>query len=257
LEENIEVDNKQEYDVDVADTMAQTINDEYIDRQILKLNAEIQSDKSTSKGMQIFFGGLTLLTILEFFFKIFHWNIWVIGISFFVNFLIFCASFTTSKQEKLKSEIDMWNNKKVHLVGVKRTVNSSKHFDTLVSINISNLEEYYDLVKQSNQRSFTVSLSMSILGVLLILTGLAYSFLIGNDNNITYLAAASGIVVELISGLLFYLYNRTVIQLKDYHDSLLDVQNILLSFKLIDDLKDEEHKSATMKQMIEFLVRKQ
>ncbi len=240
-----------------TETISDTINDEYIDRQILKLNAEIQSDRSTTKGMKIFFGFMTLLTATELVFHILNWNRYIVGILFVLIFLILCASFSTSKQEKLQAEIDMLNNKKAHQSGVRRTMNSSKHFDTLVSINIRNLEEYYDLVKKSNQRSFTVSLLMSILGVVLILAGLSYSFFVNGDKSITYLAAASGIVVELISGLLFYLYNRTVIQLKDYHDSLLDVQNVLLSFKLIDDLKDEENKSTIMKQMIEFLVRKQ
>lgn len=41
-----------------------------------------------------------------------------------------------------------------------------------------------------------------------------------------------------MTSLLFYLYNKTIIQLKEYHSSLLDVQNVLLSFKLIQDIDD-------------------
>jgi hypothetical protein len=61
---------------------------------------------------------------------------------------------------------------------------------------------------------------------------------------------------QVVSGLMFYLYNRTVLQLKGYHDSLLDVQNILLCFKLVEDTNEESIRTEVMKQMIEFLVRR-
>jgi len=53
---------------------------------------------------------------------------------------------------------------------------------------------------------------------------------------------------------MFYLYSQTVRQLKGYHDSLLDVQNILLSFKLIEGTSDEKERSAMTQKMIEFLA---
>ncbi|ANF98903.1 hypothetical protein AR543_18795 [Paenibacillus bovis] len=86
--------------------------------------------------------------------------------------------------------------------------------------------------------------------------GLIFSYLFDDLGNISYLVTGSGVLVEVISALMFYLYNRTVLQLKDYHDSLLDVQNILLCFKLVEDTSDESIRVEVMKQMIEFLVRR-
>lgn len=71
---------------------------------------------------------------------------------------------------------------------------------------------------------------------------------------IGYIATGSGIFVEFISGVLFFLYNRTVRQLKEYHDSLINVQNILLSFKLIESIKDEKSKTEMISKMITRLV---
>ncbi|OPA77843.1 hypothetical protein BVG16_13465 [Paenibacillus selenitireducens] len=74
---------------------------------------------------------------------------------------------------------------------------------------------------------------------------------------ITYVASAAGIVVEVVAGLMFYLYSKTILQLKDYHDSLLNVQNMLLSFKLFEDHKTDNDSSEILKQMIGYLLNKE
>lgn len=63
---------------------------------------------------------------------------------------------------------------------------------------------------------------------------------------------------EFISGVFFYLYNRTVLQLKAYHDSLLDVQNVLLSFRCVEGagINDEAQRIEIIKQMLAYLLTK-
>lgn len=131
------------------------------------------------------------------------------------------------------------------------------YFDRLVKINIRNLEAYYDLVKNHTENSFFISIISGVVGFLLILTGLILGF---NDNLNThvtgYVASASGLITEFIAGIFFYLYNKTIHQLKSYHDSLLDVQNILLSFKIVGDMTDSADKTRMMNQMLTCLVGK-
>jgi hypothetical protein len=67
------------------------------------------------------------------------------------------------------------------------------------------------------------------------------------------LATASGVIVEFISGVFFVLYNRTVRQLKEYHDSLLNVQNILLAFKVVEDSGDE-NRPDLLKHILGYLL---
>jgi hypothetical protein len=96
-----------------------------------------------------------------------------------------------------------------------------------------------------------------MVGFILILIGLAFGFARGqNTQTISFISAGAGVVVEFISGVFFYLYNRTVIRLKDYHDSLLAVQNILLSFKIVGDMQDEKEKAKMASLMIGSLVGK-
>lgn len=114
------------------------------------------------------------------------------------------------------------------------------YFEDLVDMNIKNLKEYYGLVKIHTEKSFQATRIAAITGFILIVFGLVVGFVSPNSVRVADVSTASGVIIEFIAGVFFYLYNRTVRQLKEYHDSLLGVQNILLSFKIVGDLKKDE-----------------
>lgn len=129
------------------------------------------------------------------------------------------------------------------------------YFEKLVNINLGNLSSYYITVKSHADKSFFASLYVGLVGFLLIGAGIFLT--ISNSANaptVATLSGLSGVVTELISAVFFYLYSQTVRQMKGYHDSLLRVQNILLSFKLVESTKDEKDKTKMIEKMIEYLV---
>ena len=139
----------------------------------------------------------------------------------------------------LRQELDEWNAKR----RILSKLPSESYFDSLVNINVTNLGAYYGLVKAHTNNSFLVSIAAGLVGFLLIIIGLMFGFAgTGHEQTLAYLSAGSGIVTEFISGVFFYLYNQTVRQLKEYHDSLLEVQNILLSFKIVESTQDQERR---------------
>ena len=96
-----------------------------------------------------------------------------------------------------------------------------------------------------------------VAGFILICVGLTLGFTSTTNSQIlVFISTGSGIVTEFIAAIFFYLYNRTVRQMKGYHDSLLNVQNILLSLKLVEDTKEESEKVKMIGQMLEYLVGK-
>jgi len=145
--------------------------------------------------------------------------------------------------------------KRIYLGFPEPSENKPEYFDSLVKINVENLAAYYSLVKTHTSQSFKVSLVISVIGFMLIAAGLVIGFKY-DDKTIGYISTGSGIITEFISGVLFYLYNKTVRQLKEYHDSLINVQNILLSFKLIESTTDEKAKAEMVTKMLEYLVQK-
>lgn len=157
---------------------------------------------------------------------------------------------------KSKSEIEKIEAiKRIYLGFPESRDQKPEYFDSLVKINIENLAAYYSLVKVHTSQSFKVSLISSIIGFGLIVTGLIIGYK-KDDKIVGYLASGSGLLIEFISGVLFFLYNNTVQQLKEYHDSLIGVQNILLSFKLIESTNDEKVKAEMIGKMLEYLVQK-
>ncbi len=159
-----------------------------------------------------------------------------------------------------KADLEFLKDRKrilTRLSGPSQTDGESSYFDSLVSINVENLAAYYTLVKVHTNKSFNVAVGVGIVGFLFIVVGLAVGFSDAKNATLTYISSGAGVITEFISGVFFYLYNRTVRQMKGYHDSLLSVQNVLLSFKLVGDTKDEKEKAKMVAQMLGYLIGKQ
>lgn len=167
--------------------------------------------------------------------------LWIIG-------MLFLFAFWGTDLEEFKSKVESWQSLKKYYQGISGDEKKT-YFDSLVQINVSNLDAYYSLVKVHTKRSFIFSAIVGFIGFGLILLGLVVSYLKPELKNITYIASSAGIITEFISGIFFYLYNKNIRQLKDYHDSLLDVQNILLSFKLIETTKNEDKRISMTDKM--------
>lgn len=135
-------------------------------------------------------------------------------------------------------------------------VREMPYFDRLVTINVDNLAAYYSLVKEQTDKSFQVSVVVGVVGFVLIAVGLVAGFVVPAQDGpaIAYLATGSGVVTEFIAGIFFFLYNRTVAQMKGYHDSLLQVQNILLSFKIVGDTAEGVERTKMVADMLKYLV---
>ena len=128
------------------------------------------------------------------------------------------------------------------------------YFERLVKINVENLSAYYVTVKSHANKSFLSSLVVGLVGFGFIGWGMTLSMKGGqNALPVATLSGVSGVATEFISAVFFYLYNKTVRQMKEYHDSLLAVQNILLSFKLVGEM-DALEKPGMIAVMINYLV---
>jgi hypothetical protein len=134
---------------------------------------------------------------------------------------------------------------------------SMGYFDRLVDINLNSLGDYYLLIKTQANNGFQATLFAAAIGFFLIVAGLAYGFFDRAGSQLaTYVGSASGVITEFIAAVFFYLYSRTVRQMKSYHDNLLTVQNILLAFKIVDETRDDAARTAMMKQVFGYLMGK-
>jgi flagellar biosynthesis GTPase FlhF len=100
------------------------------------------------------------------------------------------------------------------------------------------LNSYYTIGLQQSKLSFRAALAAAITGAVFFL--IAVAFLLRTQSlEIATVSTIGGALVELISGLLFYLYGRTTAQLADHRRSLEQTQRFLLANSITDDLKND------------------
>jgi hypothetical protein len=141
-------------------------------------------------------------------------------------------------------------------VGIKADDKPVSYFDKLVRLNIDNLASYYGQVSAHTESSFRISITVGVIGFMLVGVGLVFGYASGDRSSaITYISAATGIITEVIAGVFFVLYNRTVLQMREYHDKLIEVQNVLLALKVVEDTQGEEARQSMMVNVLSFLVK--
>ncbi len=158
----------------------------------------------------------------------------------------------------LKADKDLWTIKKRITWQFAAKLEKPSYFDSLVRINIENQAAFYVLVKWHTDKSFKVAMRVCVFGFFLVIVGLILTIINLSTPPIgSYITIACGVITEIIAGVFFYVYNRTTRQIRGFYDSLLTEQNILLSFKLMEDSKDENEKAKIVSQMLTNLINKQ
>jgi hypothetical protein len=239
-----------------------------LELRILELRQELRAKQNQSRS---YFRISIVLGIVFFIFLFWASQnngvvLWFLSVLFaFMALLMFIASLGARlNEEKAIAEIEAREARKrilsrfdIRPSGATATETPS-YFDKLVRINIENLAEYYSLIKVHTNNSFRISAISGVVGFLLIVIGLVTGFAnVTETQYLAYVITGAGILIEFISGIFFYLYNRTIRELKGYHDSLLVVQNILLSFKIIEEITDDQQKATMLGKMLEFLMTSQ
>ncbi len=128
-----------------------------------------------------------------------------------------------------------------------------RYFTKLLQINLDNLTRYYLLVGEQAAKSFWLTVATAAFGFVILIVGIALSFFSIEGVTVTAetVAVTSGLIVEFIAGVMFYIYNKTIKQLGTYHDKLLRVQDIILALKLTQSIED----TVVMNRNLEYLAR--
>lgn len=138
-------------------------------------------------------------------------------------------------------------------------------FKYLLLINTSALEGYIAQTRLQAEQSFQLSKIVAIVGFGLIAVGIGlgiYSSLSGKGGlEGAYLASITGLLTEFISGVLFYLYNKTLQQLNLFHDKMMSYQYASMSFLanslVANETKRDEYKGELSKMLMSTAVKKE
>ena len=122
-------------------------------------------------------------------------------------------------------------------------------FKYILLINVSAVEEYVAQTRRQADQSFQLSRVVALGGFALLVIGIALSFYLSFEGRTTleaaYLSAIAGTITEFISGIFFYLYNRTLQQLNRFHDKLTAMQQTSMSFLGSSSVSDQSLRDQT------------
>jgi hypothetical protein len=125
---------------------------------------------------------------------------------------------------------------------------SSANPDNIQQVAASQLAlstSYYESVLAQARRSFIAAIISAALGLLFFIAAVSI-FLVRNDLRAGTVSVISGGIVEVISGLNFWLYGRTAEQLNSFHIRLERTQRYILANSVATQLTGENRDSAVM-----------
>jgi hypothetical protein len=123
-------------------------------------------------------------------------------------------------------------------------------FDRLVGINFTYIEQYYKQTQRQANKSFVFSAVAAFAALLIVVAGVW--MLYREVSTRSAVITAVGVLCELISAVFFYLYNRTVLKMGEYHQKLVITQNVALALKISEGLPKAE-RAATQVELIRSL----
>jgi hypothetical protein len=144
------------------------------------------------------------------------------------------TSITSQKNEQLQENLDQ------------------NFFTNLVKINFKYIDQYYLQTQLQANKSFMLCAIAALTSLFVILSGVALLFIRQGTKEAGYVATSAGAMGEFIAAVFFYLYNRTILKMGEYHQKLVLTQNVSLALKISEELPAAEQVTARSK-LIDYL----
>ena len=87
----------------------------------------------------------------------------------------------------------------------EKSKEENKDIRTLMFENLKELKEFYVICKQQIRKSFSAAMFSCFAGFMLFILAVII-FLLGGNNSASFMAGLSGAIVEMVSGLYFWMY---------------------------------------------------
>lgn len=163
----------------------------------------------------------------------------VTSIAFMVIILAFAVGLATllnvyekekaiKEKKEIKEEIDSY-------LGMIQ--DGTEDILTLIKRNLTLLREAYAISKQQVRNVFSAAIFTCCLGFIVFATGII-AFSSQRSGIILLCSTGAGVIIELVAGLIFWIYSKSVEQLNAFHKTFYENQKLLSSIHLINSVSD-------------------
>ncbi|MEY8742772.1 hypothetical protein AB9M62_25245 [Bacillales bacterium AN1005] len=122
-----------------------------------------------------------------------------------------------------------------------------------IQLNLNQTTEYYTINKAQAKRSFNASVTAIIAGFITIIAGI-WLFYFSESLTISIITVASSVLLEVIGGLYFHIYNKSQDQVNYFYDKLEKMQDTMLAIELTNGISDEGKKLEIQEKIIINLI---
>jgi hypothetical protein len=160
----------------------------------------------------------------------------VVSVLYFTALLLGRAAITLWKRLRQERVIEK------DISSLHEQLETGDFFTTLVRINFRYIDKYYLQTQVQADKSFYLAAAAAVVSLMMILAGIVMVF--ADQSKPAYVTMSAGVLGEFISTVFFYLYNRTVSEMSNYHQKLVLTQNISLALRIAEKLPDVDKTQA-------------
>lgn len=115
----------------------------------------------------------------------------------------------------------------------------------IAATQIELLSRYYEEVLKQSKASFSSAIIAAILGLFFFITATVFSFIV-DDFNVSIVGVISGLIIEFVSAINFYLYNRSSLQMAEYQERLDRTQRFLIANSICEGMESDVKQQARL-----------
>lgn len=133
-----------------------------------------------------------------------------------------------------------FKNIKIETDEIVKNIQEQPDYDIfkLLYKNVRESTEYYIISKRQANKSFTLAIISCVFGVIIYICGFLIVAILNKD--IAIFTTIAGTVVELVAGLSFWMYSKSLKQLNEYHKRLSSTEKYLTAIQMADKLDSQE-----------------
>lgn len=184
-----------------------------------------------------------------------------------ITLIISLFSVLLASKEVLKKFIKLHNddlelqkiNYNIIIEDNKKDISAEKNLDLTTSYKLKQdtlleLSEKRNTDKFFKKLSFALAIIMSVIGTIILFVGIVLSFVF--EAKIGWITTSSGVVIEIVASIYFWLVNKTIKEVKENSIQLENTKNQISAMELVEKISDEKVKDTVYVEMIKSLIEK-
>lgn len=158
-----------------------------------------------------------------------------------------------------KNDLELQKNNYIIIKNNKKDTSKEDNTDLTTGYRLKQdtlleLSEKRNTDKFFKKISFLLAIVMSIIGTIILFVGIILSFIF--ETKIGWIITSSGIIIEIVASIYFWLVNKTIKEVKENSIQLENTKNQITAMELVEKIENTQIRDTVYVEMIKSLIDK-